>query len=99
MTLTRASAQTAQSRTQLTNHCMLPGGGREGVLPRGYYVGNSQLRLENYCICKFIWNIVNVPGTRHQIKYVCMYMYVLPCMVYIGMYGPKVYGFYHFRLK
>ena len=36
-------------------------------------VGNSQLRLENYRICKFIWNIVNVPCTRQQIKYVCMF--------------------------
>ena len=36
-------------------------------------IGNSQLRLENYRICKFIWNkFVNVPCTRHQIKYVCM---------------------------
>ena len=38
-------------------------------------VGNSELRLENYCICKFIWNIVNVSCTRHQIKYVCMYVW------------------------
>ena len=50
-------------------------------------VGNSQLRLENYRICKFIWNTLNVPCTRYQIKYVCMY--VLRSGVGGGGYSQK----------
>ena len=48
---------------------------------------NSQLRLENYRICKFIWSIANVPCTRHQIKYVCMFVFTPPPSPQHGLQG------------